>query len=62
MEMERCKTGHSGNKTGHWKCETGHSGDKTAHSRSALLKRMLELDLIYPMKGKGKEKYLFKNM
>ena len=34
----------------------------TASPSSALLKRMLELDLIYPMKGKGKGKYLFKNM
>ena len=33
----------------------------TASPSSALLKRMLELDLIYPMKGKGKGKYLFKN-
>ena len=34
----------------------------TASPSSALLKRMLELDLIYPMKGKGKGKYLFKNV
>ncbi len=33
----------------------------TAAPSSALLKRMLELDLIYLMKGKGKGKYLFKN-
>ena len=33
----------------------------TASPSSALLKRMLELDLIYPMKGKGKGKYLFRN-
>ncbi|HAH74979.1 MAG TPA: hypothetical protein DCL62_02250 [Kandleria vitulina] len=33
----------------------------TATPSSALLKRMLELNLIYPMKGKGKGKYLFKN-
>jgi len=33
----------------------------TASPSSALLKRMLELNLIYPMKGKGKGKYLFKN-
>ncbi|MCR5836434.1 MAG: hypothetical protein K6G88_08000 [Lachnospiraceae bacterium] len=32
----------------------------TASPSSALLKRMLELDLIYPMKGKGKVKYLFR--
>ncbi len=34
----------------------------TASPSSALLKRMLELDLIYPMKGKGKGKYLFRKL
>lgn len=33
----------------------------TASPASALLKRMLELELIYPMKRKGKGKYIFKN-
>ncbi|WP_248403683.1 hypothetical protein [Butyrivibrio fibrisolvens] len=33
----------------------------TASPASALIKRMLELELIYPMKGKGKGKYIFKN-
>jgi hypothetical protein len=37
------------------------TGYITASPASALLKRMLELELIYPMKGKGKGKYLFKN-
>ncbi|WP_278246781.1 hypothetical protein [Butyrivibrio fibrisolvens] len=37
------------------------TGYITASPASALLKRMLELELIYPMKGKGQEKYLFKN-
>jgi fido (protein-threonine AMPylation protein) len=32
----------------------------TPSPTSTLLKKMLELDLIYPMKGKGKGKYLFK--
>ncbi|SEP88353.1 DMT family transporter [Butyrivibrio sp. TB] len=36
------------------------TGYITASPASALLKRMLELELIYPMKGKGQEKYLFK--
>lgn len=32
----------------------------TASPASALLKKMLDTNLIYPMKGKGKGKYLFK--
>lgn len=32
----------------------------TASPSSALIKRMLELNLIYPMKGKGKGKYIFR--
>ncbi|MBR1740277.1 MAG: Fic family protein [Lachnospiraceae bacterium] len=32
----------------------------TASPASMLIKRMLELQLIYPMKGKGKGKYLFR--
>ena len=31
----------------------------TASPASALIKRMLEAGVIYPMKGKGKGKYLF---
>ena len=31
----------------------------TASPASALLKRMLDLGMIYPVKGKGKGKYLF---
>ena len=32
----------------------------TASPASALLKKMLDMKLVYPMKGKGKGKYLFK--
>ena len=32
----------------------------TASPASELIKKMLELEIIYPMKGKGKSKYLFK--
>ena len=32
----------------------------TASPASALIKKMLDMDLVYPMKGKGKGKYLFK--
>ena len=32
----------------------------TASPSSELIKKMLESELIYPMKGKGKGKYLFK--
>ncbi|SDB65084.1 Fic family protein [Butyrivibrio sp. INlla16] len=32
----------------------------TASPASALIKRMLDMEIIYPMKGKGKGKYLFK--
>ena len=32
----------------------------TASPASALIKKMLDMELIYPMKGKGKGKYLFK--
>jgi hypothetical protein len=38
----------------------GSSSAPAASPASALLKRMLELELIYPMKGKGQGKYLFK--
>lgn len=31
----------------------------TASPASALIKKMLDMKLIYPMKGKGKGKYLF---
>ena len=31
----------------------------TASPASALIKKMLETDIIYPMKGKGKGKYMF---
>lgn len=33
----------------------------TASPASALIRRMLNMELIYPMKGKGKGKYLFKS-
>lgn len=32
----------------------------TASPASELIKKMLESEIIYPMKGKGKGKYLFK--
>jgi hypothetical protein len=32
----------------------------TASPASSLIKKMLELEIIYPMKGKGKGKYLFR--
>ena len=32
----------------------------TASPSSELIKKMLNLDIIYPMKGKGKGKYLFR--
>ncbi len=32
----------------------------TASPASALIKKMLDVDIIYPMKGKGKGKYLFR--
>ena len=32
----------------------------TASPASTLIKKMLETDIIYPMKGKGKGKYLFR--
>lgn len=35
------------------------TGYITASPASAKIKRMLELELIYPMKGKGQGKYLF---
>ena len=32
----------------------------TASPASALIKKMLDLGIVYPMKGKGKGKYLFR--
>lgn len=34
----------------------------TASPASALIKKMLDMELIYPLRGKGKGKYLFKRM